>query len=108
MDAKTLYSSIPHSDGIKACKIFIIENGFPSMEISNITKFIDFILTHNYFEFNDKHYIQTHGKAMGTKMSPTYANIFMWNYEKYLLDNYTDKPFLYLRYIDDFFFMATW
>ena len=94
MDVRTLYSSIPH---IKACEIFMIENGFTSMEIRNITKIIDFILTHNYFEFNDKSYIQTHGTAMGTKMDPTYANIFMCNFEKYLLDNCTDKPFPYLR-----------
>ena len=64
MDVKTLYSSIPHSDGIKACKIFMIENGLTSLEIRNTTKIIDFILTHNYFEFNDKSYIQTHGTAM--------------------------------------------
>ena len=25
----------------------------------------------------------------------------MWNFEKHLLDNCTDKPFLYLLYIDD-------
>ena len=41
MDVRTLYSSIPHSDGIEACEIFVIENGFTSMEISNITKIID-------------------------------------------------------------------
>ena len=75
MDVKTLYSSIPHSDGIKACETFMIENGFPSMEVSNITKIIDFILAHNYFELNDKSYIQAHGTAMRTKMAPTYANI---------------------------------
>ena len=45
MDVKTLYSSIPHSDGIKACKIFMIENGFTSTEVSSITNIIDFILT---------------------------------------------------------------
>ena len=79
MDVKTLYSSIKHSDGTKACEIFMIENGFTSMEISNIAKIIHSILTHNYFEFNDKSYVQTHGTAMGTKMAPTYANIFMWD-----------------------------
>ena len=39
-------------------------------------------------------------------MTPTYANVSMWNIEKYLMDNSTDKPFLYLRYIDDIFYMA--
>ena len=70
MDVKTLYSSIPHSDGIRACEIFVIENGLTSMEISNIAKIIDFILTHNYFELDDINYIQPHGTAMGTKMTP--------------------------------------
>ena len=36
-------------------------------------------------------------------MAPTYANIFMWNLDKYLLDNCTNKPFLYLCYIYDIF-----
>ena len=77
MDVKALYSSIPHSDGMKACEIFMIENGFPSMEISNITNTLDFALAHNYFEISDETYIQTHETAKGTKMAPTYANIFM-------------------------------
>ena len=40
---------------------------------------------------------------MGKKMAPTYANILMWNIEICWLDNCTDKPFLYLCYIDDIF-----
>ena len=73
MDVVTLYSSIPHSDGIKACKIFMIENGFASMEISNIIKIMDFILTHNYFEFNDKilHSISWNGN--GEKIPPQHC-----------------------------------
>ena len=62
MDVKALYNSIPHSDGIKACEIFMIENGFPSMEISNTTKII-----HNYFEFYHESYIQAHGTAIEKK-----------------------------------------
>ena len=42
MDVKALHSSFPHSDGIKACQISMIENGFPSTEINNITKIRDF------------------------------------------------------------------
>ena len=43
MDVVTLYSSIPHSEGIKACEIFMIENGFTSMKISSITNIIDLL-----------------------------------------------------------------
>ena len=99
MDFRALYSSILHTDGIKACEIFMKENGFPSMEISNITIIIH--STRNFIQFNDKSYIQARGTAMGKKMVPTNANISMWNFEKNLLDNCTDKPFPYLLYIDD-------
>ena len=85
----------------------MIENGLASMEISNIAKIIDFISTDKYFEFNDESYIQTHGTAIGKKMAPTYAHIFIRNFEKYLLDSCTDKPLIYLRYIYDIFYMAT-
>ena len=43
---------------------------------------------------------------MVAKITFTYAGIFMWNLEKYMLDNSTVKPFLHLRYIDDIF--AIW
>ena len=67
MDVKALCTNIPHSDGVKVCEIFMIENGIPSMEITNVTQIIHFILTHNCFEFNDESYIQAHETAMGTK-----------------------------------------
>ena len=69
MDSKALDSNIPHPDGIKACEIFMIENGFPSMEINNINKITAFILTH-YLEFNDESYANTHGTAMLKKLPP--------------------------------------
>ena len=76
MDAKALYSSIPHSDGIEACKHIVIESGIPSMEISIITEIIYFILTHNYFEFIDESYILIHGTAMGKKLPHICKHIF--------------------------------
>ena len=48
----------------------MIENGFPSIKISNIIKIMDFILTHNYFKFNDRSYIQARRTAMGGKWPP--------------------------------------
>ena len=37
------------------------------------------ILTMNNFVFNDKHFIQQHayGTAMGARMAPAFANLFM-------------------------------
>ena len=38
-----------------------------SIEVSNISKIIHFILTHNYFELNDESCIQTDGTEIGKK-----------------------------------------
>ena len=41
---------------------------------------------------------------MGTKCAPTYANIFMGEFEeKYIYPKIKDKSCKYLRYIDDIF-----
>ena len=35
------------------------------------------VLTMNNFEFNGEHYLQVGGSAMGTRLAPSYANLFM-------------------------------
>ena len=35
------------------------------------------ILGMNNFSFNGQHFLQTHGTAMGTRMAPSYANLFI-------------------------------
>jgi hypothetical protein len=35
------------------------------------------VLKNNHFTFDGNHYLQINGIAMGTKMAPSYANIFM-------------------------------
>ena len=43
---------------------------------------------------------------MGTRMAPSYANIFMGKFEHDLLQQTTQKPTTWWRYIDDIF--AVW
>ena len=38
---------------------------------------------------------------MGTKMAPSYTNIFMGRFEKQLIQSVTPKPLSWLRFIDD-------
>ena len=64
------------------------------------------ILTMNNFSFNDNHYLQIHGTAMGTKMVPSYANLFL-GFEANALENAPFQPHTWLRYIDDIFMIWT-
>ena len=68
---------------------------------------IPFILTHNNFVFDDHSYLQTSGTAMGTKMAPCFANIFMASTEQTFNDNSPLTPLFYVRFIDDIFMIWT-
>lgn len=51
------------------------------------------ILTENSFKFTDKHYLQTHGVVMGSKMAVAFSVIFVAHVEKQLINASPCKPF---------------
>ena len=56
--------------------------------------------------FNFKNYLQIRNCAMGMACTASYANIFMKRFEQKNIYSFTkDKVDLYLRYIDDIFFI---
>ena len=70
--------------------------------------FLALILTLNDFIFNSKFYLQIKGCAMGTICAPSYANIFMSEFEeKHIYPLIKNKSAIYLRYIDDIFMVWT-
>ena len=101
VDVSPLYTSIPHSDGITACEEALETRVDKDPHTSILLKLIHFVLTNNYFEFNGEFFHQTHGTAMGTKMAPNYACIFMGKLEQELLESAQLHPLIWLRYIDD-------
>ena len=68
-----------------------------------ICRLDNLVLTKNYFSFNKKLHRQIHGTAVGTRMAPSYANIFMKYVETQLIDASPKKPKIWLRFIDDIF-----
>ena len=46
----------------------------------------------NNFSFNDNHYLQIHVTAMGTKMAPSSANLFLDYFEANALENAPFQP----------------
>ena len=44
---------------------------------------------------------------MGTRMAPAFATLFMGEFGRKALEGYVDKPFLWLRYIDDILMVWT-
>ena len=59
------------------------------------------VLTWNNFQFDDKHYLQIGGTAIGTKLAPSFANIFMGWFEDKFIYPHHKLPLLWKQYIDD-------
>lgn len=73
---------------------------------NSLTRMMELILKLNNFSFNGENYLQVQGTAMGTRMAPSYANLFMAALEKQMLLWTSSRPWVWWRYIDDVF--AIW
>ena len=69
LDVTSLYTNIPHSEGIEACRFFLRKRNDKHIPTETLCDLIQIILNMNNFTFNNKHYLQKHGTAMGTKMA---------------------------------------
>ena len=65
------------------------------------------ILATNNFTFNQQHYLQIHGTTMGTKMAPSFANLFLGIFEINALSNAPFHPHTWWRFLDDIFMIWT-
>ena len=105
LDITSLYNNIPHNEGIQSFKeklaIYKPPDSLP--HISYIIDLLELVLTNNHFEFNGKHYHQMSGNAMGTKLAPSYANLFMTKFEEKYVYTYPQQPKLWKRFIHDIF-----
>ena len=107
LDVSSLYTNIPHSEGIQAARAYLDKRTTQNPPTQTICDLIDIILRNNNFEFNEQFYLQKHGTAMGTRMAPPYANLFMGAFEENALHNAPHKPLVWWRYIDDIFLIWT-
>ena len=107
-DVTSLYTNIPHSEGLEAVRRMISSRTEPP-SVSNILNLLEMVLTMNNFKFNNQHYLQISGTVLGTCVAPTYANIFMNDLEHHHVYNYSDKLRYWYRFIDDIwgFFRGT-
>ena len=108
LDVKSLYTNIANNEGIKAVREAYGNHPNKTVATKVIIMFLSLILTLNNFVFNSVNYLQIIGCAMGTICAPTYANIFMAQFEKQHIYPYIkNKSILFLRYIDDIFMIWT-
>ena len=102
MDITSLYTVIPNDEGLLALKHFFDLRTVKEPSSETLLRLAELVLTLNCFSFADSYFKQINGVAMGTKMGPSYANLFVGYVEHKFFNQYNGpKPELYRRYIDD-------
>ena len=109
MDVTDLYTMIPQEGGVKAIKKLIEMCGLKT--IDGVKKEIvltlaRFVVTNNFFYLNGSYYKQVRGGAMGSPLTLTMANAFMFFVERPIAKWAIRTESLFYRYIDDLFIMT--
>ena len=101
IDVSSLYTNIPQDKGTSACLEAVAASQTSDLPPDILQKLFDVILKCNILLFENSIYAQTQGTAMGMKMAPSYANLFMDMFEQSFLANEPIQPLLWKCYIND-------
>ena len=107
-DVVGLYPSISHADGLKTLSTKLEERQDKSIATEDLLRMARFALKNNFVEFDSKIKQQISGTAIGTKFAAPYACILMDKFKTDFLITQNLKHWVWLRYIDDNFFMDPW
>jgi hypothetical protein len=102
-DIENMYSNIPTDELVKIIEELCIEQALDGKTTNELIKISHTILEQNYFEFQNRCYVQNKGLAMGAPTSAVLSEIYLQNLEytkivKILTDN---NILAYFRYVDD-------
>ena len=111
VDVVDLYTMIPQIEGVLALKKMLDKlqlKQIGGLKIETIIRLARFVIQNNYFKYNDQYYRQIRGGAMGSPITLTIANCYMFFFEQDIIRQINNSHSLYFCYIDDIFFIINW
>ena len=99
LDECSLYTNIVIIEAIRCVLRFLIKYRIISQLLTNesLVELLKIVLTCNNFQFNDENFLQVGGTAMGTKVAPSLANVFMSDFEDKIIYTYERQPIYFTR-----------
>ncbi|KAK6749016.1 hypothetical protein RB195_001558 [Necator americanus] len=101
-DVTSLYTNVSNDVAMQAVHELLTQRqaslNMYGFSIRQIMTLINECLNCSIFRWSGQYYRQLRGLAMGQRLAPTLAIVFMTKIEKPIIDR---KPLLYYRYIDD-------
>ena len=107
IDVQSMYTNIDNDSGLLAVKKAFDRHPDKSRPDKEILDLLEIGLKRNDFTFNDQVYLQCSGTAMGKRWAPSYANLFMAQWEREVLPGCPLSPIFYQRFLDDIFLVWT-
>jgi hypothetical protein len=111
LDVADLYTMIPQTDGVLTIRkmLDLLEiKELSGLTTETIIRLSRFVMTNNYFYYDGQYYHQIRGGAMGSPLTLTIANCYMFFFERAIYKQIKNSGGLYLRYIDDIFIIINW
>jgi hypothetical protein len=105
-DVDNLYTNVPVHEAIEITLDMLFKRSNPPnipFTRPQLKNLLEMSVTDIPFRFLDKLYIQVDGVAMGSPLGPILADLFMSNLELKLNRFSTNKPLIWIRYVDDIF-----
>lgn len=112
MDIESLYTNVPFEEGLRATQIFLNSRSETIPSTQCLLELTKEVLTSNAFLYDNNFFLQISGVAMGSKMSPSFASLYVGLFEQESIYNAQENPYLdhisvWRRYLDDIFFLWT-
>ena len=95
IDVVGLYPNFPHDEGLIALRKSLESRENKTISTDSLIDLADCVLKKNIFEHKFSFFKQLRGTAIGTKMAPPYAIIFMGHLEEQILQNCSFKPLVW-------------
>ncbi|CAF4204177.1 unnamed protein product, partial [Rotaria sordida] len=111
IDVADLYTMVPQTEGVLSLKKMLDHlklKQISGLKIETIIRLSRFVMKNNYFSYNGQYYHQIRGGAMGSPLTLTVANCYMFFYEQQIIKQINNSGGLYFRYIDDIFIVINW
>ena len=104
---KVYVPQYPTWESIETMREYLEIRSDKSILSNSLCDFATIILKNEYFENGELKYHQKRDFFVGSKFSSPYSNLFMAELGKIIFQNSEVKPFLWLRYLDEIFYIWT-
>ena len=111
IDVKDLYTKVPQVEGVLSLKKMLDHlklKQIGGLKVETFIRLSRFVMQNNYFSYDGQFYHQIRGGAMGSPLTLTVANCYMYFFERDIVKQVHNSDGLYLRYIDDIFLAINW